>query len=91
MEVVWWCSPLKIKLVAVYKYCDITVCQKVIGSRSHICFNLVLTENKQTNSILLQTCIHFFKLQFELSWCQSVLVESVVPVDPVQNLQISAN
>lgn len=39
----------------------------------------------------LHTCVHFFKLLFELSWCQSVLVQSVIPADLVQNLQVSAD
>lgn len=37
------------------------------------------------------TCVHFFKLLFELIGRQPVLVQTVVPVDPVQNLQVSAN
>lgn len=38
---------------------------------------------------MAHTCIHFFKLLFEVSGRQSVLIQSVIPVDPVQNLQVS--
>lgn len=37
----------KKKKVAAYKYCDTTVSLKVLSSKSHQHFNLVLTENKQ--------------------------------------------
>lgn len=37
----------------------------------------------------VRTCVHLLELLFELSGRQPVLVQSVLPVDPVQHLQVS--
>lgn len=53
----------------------------------HLCVN---TRNQtSTNRPMSHTRIHLFELLFELSWSQAVLIQPVIPVDLIQDLQVT--
>lgn len=52
----------------------------------HLCINRNQTS---TNRNMAHTRIHLFELLFELSWSQSVLIQPIIPVDLIQDLQVT--
>lgn len=62
-------------------------------------FEVKATLNSQLNSQKEQilsaapysTCVHLFKFLLEFGWCEPVTIQPVVPIDPIQHLEIASN